>query len=99
MDGIECVLNKAGGRVDLASSSTVNSPVNSNKKTFVPTSKSSSVGKKPKKTLATEKKNTTVTRSPGRKRKEPPIDSTPSTPITPTRSRSRQTTPNPQLSA
>jgi len=89
MDGIECVLNKAGGRVESASSSTVNSPVNSNKKTFVPTS-----GKKPKKILATEKKNTPATRSPGRKRKEPPVDSTPSTPITPTRSRSRQTTPN-----
>ena len=83
MDGIECVLDKAGGRVDSAS----NSPVNSNKKPFVPTSRNS--GKRPKKTLAT-----TVTRSPGIKRKEPPTDSTPSTPITPTRSRSRQTTPN-----
>ena len=91
MEGIEMVLHKSGGRVGSASSSTVNvnSPVNSSKKPFVPTSRISSVGKKPKKTLAT-----TVTRSPGRKRKEPPVDSTPSTPITPTRSRSRQTTPN-----
>ena len=86
MEGIEYILDKAGGRVDAASSSTVNSPVNSNKKPFVPTSRTSSAGKKPKKILAT-----TVTRSPGRKRKEPPNDSTPSTPVT---SRSRQTTPN-----
>ena len=88
MEGIECVLDKAGGRVESAS----NSPVNSNKKPFIPTSRNS--GKRPKKTLAMEKKNTPVTRSPGRKRKEPPTDSTPSTPVTPTRSRSRQTTPN-----
>ena len=91
MENIEYVLEQAGNRLENKLSSTVNSPVIIIGKEVISTSGNSSAGKRPKKTTTSEKKNTTPIRSPGRKRKQLPTESISSTP---TKSRSRQTTPN-----